>query len=95
MCIRDRFNTWHTFVIQVDNRNELQSFLASRNIETAIHYPVPIHLQPASQYLGYKLGDFPVTERQAARILSLPVNQYLTKDEVCLVAKTINEFYGV
>ena len=89
------FNTWHTFVIQVDNRNELRSFLASRNIETAIHYPVPIHLQPASQYLGNKLGDFPVTERQAARILSLPVNQYLTKDQVCLVAKTINEFYGV
>lgn len=88
------FNTWHTFVIQVENRDQLRQFLASRNIETAIHYPIPIHLQPAGQYLGYRHGDFPNTERQAGRILSLPIHQYLTGDQLGLVAKSINEFYG-
>jgi dTDP-4-amino-4,6-dideoxygalactose transaminase len=88
------FNTWHTFVIQVEERDKLRSFLASREIETAIHYPIPIHLQPAGRYLGYGQGDFPNAESQANRILSLPVHQYLTEDQVRLVAKSINEFYG-
>ena len=87
------FNTWHTFVIQVDRRDELRTFLASRKIETAIHYPVPIHLQPAGRSLGYKKGDYPITEAQAERILSLPVHQYLQEDQVRFVAETINEFY--
>ena len=91
----EEFNTWHTFVIQVEKRDDLRSFLASRNIETAIHYPVPIHLQPACRYLGYSLGDFPVTEYQAGRILSLPINQSLTSEQVCWVAETVNKFYGV
>jgi dTDP-4-amino-4,6-dideoxygalactose transaminase len=88
------FNTWHTFVIQVDKRDELREFLASRKIETAIHYPVPIHLQPAGKNLGYRRGDFPVTEAQAGRILSLPIHQYLEEDQIRFVAETINEFYG-
>ena len=90
----EEFNTWHTFVIQVEKRDELRAFLASRNIETAIHYPVPIHLQPACRYLGYSPGDFPVTEYQAGRILSLPINQSLTNEQICLVAETVNKFYG-
>jgi dTDP-4-amino-4,6-dideoxygalactose transaminase len=93
-CRQHEFNSFHTFVVQVDRRDELQSFLSARGIGTAIHYPVPIHLQPAAQSLGYKQGDFPVTERQAIRILTLPVNQSLQSAEVEYVAETVNEFFA-
>ncbi|SVD73230.1 uncharacterized protein METZ01_LOCUS426084, partial [marine metagenome] len=57
---RDKeLNTYHTFVIQCERRDELRNFLQSKGIKTAIHYPIPIHLQPASVFLGYRNGDFP------------------------------------
>ena len=92
-CQPQEFNSFHTFVIQVDRRDELQHYLAGRGIGTAIHYPVPIHLQPAARAFGYKRGDFPVTERQAERILTLPVNPTLTDADIDYVADAVNEFY--
>ncbi len=86
------FNTYHTFVVQVDRRDELQRHLAERGIGTAIHYPIPIHLQPAAQNLGYKRGDFPVTERQAERIIALPIHQTLKPDQIREVAAVVNRF---
>jgi dTDP-4-amino-4,6-dideoxygalactose transaminase len=86
------FNTYHTFVIQVDHRDALQRHLAEHLIGTAIHYPVPIHLQPAAAALGHKPGDFPATERQAGRILTLPVNPSLTQEQVEEVASRVNAF---
>jgi dTDP-4-amino-4,6-dideoxygalactose transaminase len=91
-CRNEEFNTFHTFVIQVDERDALQSYLRTRGIKTAIHYPLPIHLQPAAASLGYKKGDFPVTERQAERTLTLPVNQYLTRSDVETVAAEVIAF---
>ena len=93
-CQAYEFNTFVLFVIQVDRRDELQKFLASRRIDTAIHYPIPIHLQPAAKALGHKAGDFPMVEKQSNRILSLPVHPYLSADDVRIVAGTVNEFYG-
>lgn len=89
----EAFDTYHTFVVQVDRRDALQAHLAALGIGTAIHYPVPIHLQPASRNLGYKEGDFPVVEAQAKRILTLPVNQFLSSDDIARVAETVNAFY--
>ncbi len=86
-------NSWHTFVIQVDQRDELRAYLSSKGIETAIHYPVPIHLQPAAQPLGYKQGDFPKAEIQAKRILTLPVHQYLDEEKVEKISRCVNQFY--
>lgn len=94
-CRNEEFNTFHTFVVQVDRRDELQDYLRSRGIKTAIHYPVPIHLQPAAKDLGYRRGDFPVTERQAARILTLPVNQYMSEADVQAVAMEVLAFVDV
>jgi dTDP-4-amino-4,6-dideoxygalactose transaminase len=91
-CRNEEFNTFHTFVIQVDRRDELQQHLKAVGIKTAIHYPIPIHLQPAAQSLGHKKGDFPVTERQAQRILTLPVNQYMSKGDVEAVAAEVMAF---
>jgi dTDP-4-amino-4,6-dideoxygalactose transaminase len=86
------YNTYHTFVIQTQYRDELKSYLSVNNIDTAIHYPFPIHLQPASKNLGYKVGDFPVTEKQSREILTLPVNQYLTAIDLERIITVINEF---
>ena len=65
---------YHTFVIQHERRDALRAHLSEQGIGTAIHYPIPIHLQEAASHLGHRLGDFPVTEAQAERILSLPVH---------------------
>ena len=88
------FNTYHTFVIQVDRRDDLKAHLAEQQIGSAIHYPLPLHLQPAASYLGYKAGDFPVAERQARRILSLPVHQNLSESDVRRMTAVVNGFFG-
>ena len=87
-------NTWHTFVIQVERRDALKAWLADNGVETAIHYPLPLHLQPAALELGYREGDMPVTERQASRILTLPVNQFLKDEDVEYVANCVNRFFA-
>ncbi|MEB3177524.1 MAG: DegT/DnrJ/EryC1/StrS family aminotransferase [Nostocaceae cyanobacterium] len=84
---------YHTFVIQVEQRDELRQFLSDRGIGTAIHYPVPIHLSTAGKELGYAEGDFPVTEQQSRRILSLPIYQGLTFEELEIVCQNIKSFY--
>jgi len=88
------FNTYHTFVIQVEKRNELKEFLLKQGIEAAIHYPTPIHLQPAAKRLGYKFGDFPITEKQAGMILTLPINQSLGQSDIERICVAINEYYS-
>ena len=90
---RAEFNTWHTFVVQVDRRDELQAWLTARGVGTAIHYPTPIHMQPAARNLGYRRGDFPVAEAQAGRILTLPIHQFLAEDDVAFVAESVNAFF--
>jgi dTDP-4-amino-4,6-dideoxygalactose transaminase len=84
---------FHTYVVQVARRAELMAHLAARGVETKVHYPIPIHLQPAATHLGYKRGAFPVAEQQAERILSLPVHEYLTVEDLAYVAETLREFY--
>lgn len=91
-CRDGEFNTFHLFVIQVDRRDELQGWLKDRKIGSAIHYPVPIHLQPAAAHLGHGPGSFPVAEHQAGRILSLPIHQFLDPEDVVHVARSISDF---
>ena len=82
-------------MIQAERRDELQKFLASRRIGSAIHYPIPIHLSTAGRELGYALGNFPVAERQAKRILSLPVYPELTEPELSAVVRAVRDFYRI
>ena len=86
-------SVYHTFIIQTDKRDALMSYLREQGVDTKIHYPVPIHLQKAAAYLGYKKGDFPVTEKQCETILSLPVFPQLNNVEVDYVIEKINSFY--
>ena len=88
----NEFIAYHTFVVQVDHRDALQAHLAEKGIGTAIHYPIPIHLQPAAAPLGYKRGDFPICERQAERILTLPIHPWLNEGDVEAVAVATNDF---
>lgn len=85
---------YHTFIVQADRRDALKAFLAERGIDTAIHYPRPIHLQDAAKPLGKPPGSFPVAERQAGRILSLPVYPELSRSQLDWVAASIREFYS-
>jgi dTDP-4-amino-4,6-dideoxygalactose transaminase len=85
---------WHLYVIQTDDRDGLQAYLNERGIATGIHYPIPVHLQPAYQGLGYHKGDFPVTERAADRVLSLPMYPQLPMDSVEEVAAAVRAFVG-
>ena len=82
------------FVIQVNERDKLKKYLKKNGVDTAIHYPMPIHLQTASKFLGYKIGSFPETESQAKKILTLPINQYLKKNEIIYICRLINNFYS-
>ena len=86
---------FHLYVVKTKRRDELASYLAQKGVDTAIHYPVPIHLQPVYvQMYGYKEGSYPVSERLASTILSLPFFPEMKDDEVRYVCEQIKGFYG-
>ena len=87
-------HVFHLYVIQTEHRKELQKNLASRNIATGIHYPVPIHLQSAYKNLDYAKGAFPHTENLAGRILSLPMYPELTDPQIDRICSAIKEFFS-
>ena len=86
-------SSWHLFVIRTSYRSALRKFLELNNIQTGIHYPKPVHLQKAFKHLGYKKGDFPVAEKLASEILSIPLFPELRENEIDYVIKTIKKFY--
>ncbi len=83
-------SVYHLYVIRVEDRQKLQTDLTRQNIGTGIHYPVPLHQQKAYEHLGYRTGDFPVTERLAPQIVSLPMFPQLTEQQVKRVAAVVN-----
>lgn len=84
---------YHLYVIEVEKREKLQEFLKEKGVTTLIHYPIPIHLQPAYAELGYKKGDFPLTDRSSERILSLPMYAELSNEEIKYITNSIKQFY--
>jgi len=89
----DEKPVYHTFIIETENRDDLQPYLAEKGIDTKVHYPIPIHLQEAAKNLGYKKGDFPESEKQVEGILSLPVYPELTDEQVNYVIANTREFF--
>jgi len=89
----DRTHIFHLYVVRVERRAELQKFLAERQIQTMIHYPVPIHLHRAYEDLGFRRGAFPVAERLADEVLSLPMFAELADEQIDSVCDAIREFY--
>jgi UDP-2-acetamido-2-deoxy-ribo-hexuluronate aminotransferase len=77
------------YSIRVKNREELQSKLKEQGIPTAVHYPMPLHLQECFAYLGYQKGDFPIAEMVSSEIMSLPMNPYLDTEEINYICKAL------
>jgi dTDP-4-amino-4,6-dideoxygalactose transaminase len=82
-------HVYHAYTIRTDSRSELRRHLDESGIQTAIHYPIPAHLQPAYADLGYRPGDFPVAEQAAREVLSLPIYPELTNDQIAAVAQAV------
>ncbi len=85
-------SSWHQFVVHCSRRDALWEYLAAREIGTLIHYPIPPHLSEAYQYLGKKKGDYPIAEKFANEVLSLPMYNGMTKEEQDRVIYAINHF---
>jgi len=93
-CKPHEENAFVMLITQAERRDELQAHLSKRGVQSLVYYGTPLHLQPAAARFGYKRGDFPVAERQAARVLALPHHQNLSDDQVRYVADAVNAFYG-
>lgn len=89
---KDCSTVWHLFVVKTDYRAELMSYLESCGIQTLIHYPVPPHLQKGYDYLNHKVGDFPISEKLANQVLTLPLYNGMTEDEVNYLIDKLNAF---
>lgn len=84
---------YQLYIVRVSNRDDLMAYLISKGIEAKIHYPIPLHLQPAAAGLGYKRGDFPICERQAAEIITLPAHQHISVEQIDYVINAMHSFY--
>tara|TARA_Y100000310_G_scaffold345466_1_gene465305 strand:- start:15787 stop:16890 length:1104 start_codon:yes stop_codon:yes gene_type:complete len=83
---------YHIYAIRVKNRDELRNFLDEKGVSTGIHYPIPVHLQKAYEFMGLKGGSFPISEKVANEIISLPMFPELTEEQMQYVASCIEEF---
>lgn len=91
----DTVHPYMMFLVQADDRDRLHKYLEAQGVHTRIYYGTPLHLHEASKKLGYRPGDFPVAERQCARVLALPHAQHISEEQVTFVADQVNRFYGV
>jgi len=82
-------SAWAQYSVRVQNRDKVQVKLKEQGIPTAVHYPMPLHLQEAFNYLGYQKGDFPIAEQVSSEIMSLPMNPYLSDDEIEYICSKI------
>ena len=87
-------HVYHLYVVQAEARDSLQQTLSAAGVQTGIHYPIPVHLQRAYAALPYKPGDFPEAERQAARVLSLPMYPELRDEQLMRVADAIQQAFA-
>jgi dTDP-4-amino-4,6-dideoxygalactose transaminase len=87
-------HVWHLFPVQVPERNRVQECLRQRGVPTGVHYPRPVHLQPAFAALGLEPGAYPVAEAAAASLLSLPMHPFLTEDQLSFVSEQLRSALG-
>ncbi len=93
-AIDGRGHTFNQYVIRAPRRDELRAFLAELGIGAAVYYPLPLHLQPCFEFLGYGEGDFPVAEQASREVLALPIFPELREEEQEQVVRAIEEFYA-
>ena len=86
----NRTSVWAQYTIRVNNRDEVKKKLQDKGIPTAIYYPVPLHLQECFRNFEYKENDFPIAEESSNCVLSLPMNAYLSGDDISYISKILN-----
>jgi dTDP-4-amino-4,6-dideoxygalactose transaminase len=89
------YHTYHQYVIRAKNRDELQQFLKTKEVATLIYYPLSLHLQECFADLGYKEGDFPVSEKATKEVLALPIYPEMSESQQEYVIASIKEFYRI
>lgn len=87
-------HVFHLYMIRATRRDELLAFLNLQGIEAKIHYPIPVHLQQAAKHLGYRSGDFPMSEADSRSVITLPAHQHLTSDEIAYTIEQVRRFYA-
>lgn len=90
----DKKYVYHLYIIIVKRRDQLLSYLNKNHIDAKVHYPIPLHLQEAAGNLGYKKGDFPVTEAQCKSIITLPIHQHLSREQIDYVIRKVKEYFS-
>jgi dTDP-4-amino-4,6-dideoxygalactose transaminase len=90
----DRKLVFHLYIVFADRRDELLAHCKKAGVEVKVHYPVPLYRQEAFRKYGYKPGDFPVTDRQAATMISFPAHEHLTQEQLAYTVQTVRDFYG-
>lgn len=88
------YHTYHQYVVRVKKRDALQAYLKENGVGTSIFYPLPLHLQKCFAYLGYRRGDFPVSEKAAKEVLALPMYPELTPDQQDYIISCLQQFYS-
>jgi UDP-2-acetamido-2-deoxy-ribo-hexuluronate aminotransferase len=87
----NRSSTWAQYTVRVNNRDNIQNELKKKGIPTSIFYPVSLHLQECFKYLNYKLNDFPISEKASNEVISIPMNPFLTYDQINYIVSTIKD----
>ena len=90
----EKYEVFHIYSLQVKNRNKLNDFLRKNKIDSKMHYPIPMHLQKPLKKLGYKKGDFPISEQLSKNTISLPVHEFLKKKDLDFMINKIKLFYN-
>lgn len=85
----DRTSVWAQYTVRVEGRKQIQEKLKEQGVPTAVHYPIPLHLQECFKYLGFKQGDFPVSEKVAKEVISLPMNPFMNDEEINYVCESL------
>lgn len=85
---------YHIYVVRAQRRDELQQYLIASGVDAKIHYPIPMHLQPAAAEYGYKRGDFPLSETVCDSVISLPVHEFITDEQIAYAVAKIKDFYA-
>jgi aminotransferase EvaB len=91
---KNTYQVFHIYSVCCERRDELQEYLINNGVDAKVHYPTPMHLQPAAKFLSHQIGDFPMAEKISNCTLSLPVHEFITRDQQDLVINLIKSFYA-
>jgi dTDP-4-amino-4,6-dideoxygalactose transaminase len=85
---------YHLYIVFAENRDGLLEYCINKGIEAKIHYPIPIYRQQALEFLGYKLGDFPVSDAHTTKIITFPCDQHMEQSQLDYIIETVAQYYA-